>query len=120
MEHVLRMNPETMQSDVSSAMEDGIVILMDPDMILLRPLLHDFSDMDHHLWVENDPATTVVRHGYPIAQQDGYLGNQWMYLDTEHIFGRPKDQHPPIPPAKDGALHYNTGPPYLATVRTWS
>jgi hypothetical protein len=101
--------------------EDDIVILMDPDQILLRPILHDFSDVDNHLWVtkgSEPPTTFKVRHGYPMAQQDGYLNNQWMSLDTAHITNRTEGDYLPLPKSEDGPLHFNTGPPYLATVRT--
>ena len=88
--------------------DDDIVMLLDPDMILLRPLKHDLTNEDV-LWVEKDVPIhrQVVRHGNPISQQDGYLGNQWMYLKLN--FDKPPD--------KDGPLHWNSGPPYLATVR---
>ena len=120
MEHALGMNPDTMEH-AHKHVEDGIVILMDPDMILLRPITHDYSDVDNHLWAEEKttPATRVVRHGFPMAQQDGYLANNWMNLDAEYIFNKTKDEHQPIPKGPDGPLHWNTGPPYLATVRTF-
>ena len=82
----------------SSVLQDptGIVMLLDPDMILLRPLVHDFTH-EHVIIVENDmdahtSSTTprrgtadaadpkrhfVVSEGYPIAQQDGYLNEFW-------------------------------------------
>mmetsp|Transcript_20456 Transcript_20456/g.38788 ORF Transcript_20456/g.38788 Transcript_20456/m.38788 type:complete len:488 (+) Transcript_20456:206-1669(+) len=118
MEHALKMNPATMQAP-NKQTEDSIIILMDPDMILLRPITHDYSDVDNHIWAEDKttPLTRVVRHGYPMAQQDGYLSNQWMELDADFIANRTKDQHEPIPKRGDGPLHWNTGPPYLATAR---
>jgi len=92
---------------------DGIVILMDPDMILLRPIGHDFSNAEE-VWVDGEkPAITKVTHGHPIAQQDGYLNNEWMTLNSSYI-----TQDPTItrPAWSDGPKHWNTGPPYLATV----
>lgn len=142
MEHWLRIDPITSASH-DPAVQDDIVILMDPDMILLRPITHDFSDTTWHRLADH-PLTRVVRHGYPMAQQDGYLvreysdntilsftqivvshsmafiriqNNKWMELDLDYITNRTKDQHQTLPPAKDGPLHWNTGPPYLATVR---
>jgi hypothetical protein len=103
MENSLGLAPnKTASPDV----EDSIVILMDPDMILLRPLLHDFTH-ENMLWVETNPATKIVRHGFPIAQQDGYLTNRWMNLPLN--FTKPPDD--------DGPKHWNSGPPYLATVK---
>ena len=103
----------------SSAFDDDIVILMDPDMILLRPLMHDFTDADNHIWVETkgEPATRVVRHGFPMAQQDGYLSNEWMKFNVSHITNETEGSYVPMPPWRDGPIHWNTGPPYLATVR---
>jgi len=93
-------------------------MLLDPDMILLRPLLHDFTD-ERVTWVDdrinkNKDVTQderVVRHGHPIGQQDGYLTNEWMSLHTHQSLNF-------TPPSKDdGPMHYNSGPPYLMTVR---
>lgn len=114
MEHALGMR--TNQTN-SAAVEDGIVFLMDPDMILLRPIVHDFSDVNNHLWVENEPLTKVVRHGFPIAQQDGYLNNEWMKLNFSYIVNRPEGAFVSRPALEDGPRLWNTGPPYLATVK---
>lgn len=110
------MNHKTMQAP-SKQVDDAIVFLLDPDFVLLRPIVHDFSDALHHIWAQDDPPTRVVRHGFPIAQQDGYLTNNWMTLDMEHITNLTADQAVPKPPGEEGPLHYNSGPPYLATVR---
>ncbi|KAL7560899.1 hypothetical protein ACA910_008181 [Epithemia clementina (nom. ined.)] len=109
-------------SSSSSSKEDDIVILMDPDMILLRPLTHDFTEVSNHLFAESkSPRTRFVRHGFPMAQQDGYLSNAWMSLNLSHVVG-PADRtnnNTPIamPPKHEGFLYWNTGPPYLVTVR---
>ena len=111
MEHSLGMNPDTLQSQhhKQQQIEDGIVILMDPDMILLRPITHDYSDVDNHLWAEEEkkttPATRIVRHGFPMAQQDGYLTNNWMGLDAEYIFNKTKDQHQPLVTMATNSTH---------------
>ena len=86
---------------------------MDPDMILLRPITHDFSRAEE-MWVDGKrPAITHVTHGHPIAQQDGYLSNEWMKLNYSYITQDPTMTQPAW---SDGPLHWNTGPPYLATV----
>ena len=71
-------------NQASSPYDDDIVLLLDPDMILLRPIVHDFTNAVEEplLWVEGDALPNgrkVVRHGHPIAQQDPFLGNEWMY-----------------------------------------
>jgi hypothetical protein len=109
MEKFLKMG----QHDRPPAVEDGIVFLMDPDNILLRPIVHDFTNEDM-IFVKDKPDWKVVEHGHPIAQQDGYLNNQWMQLNISYVThgGNIDDIK-----GKDGSMYWNTGPPYLATVR---
>lgn len=115
---VLGMN----QSNRSKEIDDGVVLLLDPDMILLRPLLHNLSGQDViYASPSRDGSTQPygdgtwsVEHGKPIAQQDGYLHDEWMKFNVSYVtnggkfprFGR-----------HDGSLFWNSGPPYLATVR---
>ena len=78
-------------NQTSSPYDDDILLLLDPDMILLRPVVHDFtSSIDEPLlWVEEGDTLPnerkVVRHGHPIAQQDPFLGNEWMYGALDRI-----------------------------------
>jgi hypothetical protein len=101
--------------------ENGIVMLLDPDMILLRPLVHDFNNEDVIFADEtiignkNKKNKKIVSNGNPIAQQDGYLDSKWSKLNITFVTdGKklPKDFNGRI----DGPLYWNTGPPYLATV----
>ena len=98
-------------TDQHDRLLDGIVILMDPDMVLLRPITHDFSG-EQEIWAKK-PAITKVTHGNPISQQDGYLSNEWMKFNFTYITGDATVQPPPW---SEGPIHWNTGPPYLATV----
>ena len=110
------------QTDRPKEVEDGIVLLLDPDMVLLRPLLHDFSEQEMLYASTNesashrpDPgATRVVQHGRPMAQQDGYLGNEWTLFNVTRITGG--GTLPKFGPMHED-LYWNSGPPYLATVR---
>jgi hypothetical protein len=99
--------------------EDDIVFLMDPDMILLRPIVHDFRDTENYIFAEKevDPSRLVVRHGHPMAQQDGYLDSSWQQLNMSYITQLSEGQYVKTPSRKDGPLHWNTGPPYIMTVR---
>ena len=90
---------------------DGIVILMDPDMVLFQPITHDFSG-NNIIWAK-EPKIKKVTHGNPISQQDGYLSNEWMHFNFSYITGDPSIKPPP---QSEGPIHWNTGPPYLATV----
>lgn len=72
MEHALGLSStnDTLLQSVEPRVSDAIVMLLDPDMILLRPLLHDFTN-EEVMFIEEEPATRVVKHGFPISQQDG-------------------------------------------------
>jgi hypothetical protein len=118
MEHKLGINGSSGGSPASipQQFEDDIVMLLDPDMVLLRPLRHNFSD-EEVLWVEGSPGTKVVRHGYPISQQDGYLDINWMDLNWSYITNRSAGLFVEPPPRHDGERIWIAGPPYLATVK---
>lgn len=103
----------TFSNDTTSSDQDGIVILMDPDMILLRPIVHDYTNQEV-IFVEDHPIKRRVEHGFPMAQQDGYLTNQWMELNASYVTNGGNIRHIAW---GDGPKHYNTGPPYLATVK---
>lgn len=94
---------------------DDVVILIDPDMILLRPITGDFSNPrdivvgKHH----EREQKFFVKHGAPFAQKYG-LGAQWRKFDLDAIAGADS-------PAKevsqnDAVTFYPVGPPYIATV----
>ena len=67
MEHALGLQEN---EPIPDKLAESIVMLLDPDMILMRPLVHDFTDEDV-IWVEDRPASMVVKKGFPIAMQDG-------------------------------------------------
>lgn len=97
--------------------EDDIVFLIDPDMVLTRPLTSDFSDERETIIAprrqgENTLATTVQR-GIPFAQTYG-LGVQWQRFDLDIIAG--PDSPSKLVRREDGQLYYPVGPPYIATV----
>ena len=81
-EHVLGYNA----SKPSTHYDDDVVFLIDPDMILIKPLTHDFRDDPTVELIGNRAEEhRYVHRGLPMAQQDGYLGNEWMHLDMEKI-----------------------------------
>jgi hypothetical protein len=104
-------------NDGTFAHEDDIVMLIDPDMPLMRPITSDFSNERETLISprrqgKNQIATKVQR-GIPFAQTYG-LGVQWQKFDLDKIAG-------PDSPAKevsreDGQLYFPVGAPYIATV----
>jgi len=99
--------------------DDTIVILIDPDMVLLRPITRDFPlDQTHRAMgiladYEKGGRPIRVTHGQPFAQLFGF-GTAWQKLDIATITGDPNS-----PASKVGSqiarAHYPVGPPYLAT-----
>ncbi|KAI2495018.1 hypothetical protein MHU86_19493 [Fragilaria crotonensis] len=110
-EHVLGYN----ESKANTHYDDDVVFLIDPDMILIKPLTHDFRD-DPTVELIGNPAGEYryVHRGHPMAQQDGYLRNEWMNLDMKKI--TLVNQTPALHVKEnDGPVHWNSGPPYLFT-----
>jgi hypothetical protein len=99
--------------------DDSIVILLDPDQILLRPFTDDFSNSSEKYRTKDHKLK--VEHGSPFAQQYGY-GLQWKNkVDLNHVFdGQPT----PVSnlTSKEAADYYMAmGPPYIATAKDmWS
>ena len=102
---------------------DVVVILCDPDFLLLRPITDDFSNAREtlmsprrkqalHQSKDTDRKKLIVSHGIPFAQTYG-LGTQWRKFNIDEIAGTDS-------PAKDvdqsdGQLYYPVGPPYIGT-----
>jgi hypothetical protein len=95
--------------------EDSVIILVDPDMLLLRPFSVDFSDNRETIFrVEREEWVTRVQHGKPFSANYGF-GLEWMELNLTEIAG---NTSPALQVTKkDGENHYMVGPPYLATGR---
>eukprot|EP00980_Cylindrotheca_fusiformis_P020975 scaffold7987_cov200-Cylindrotheca_fusiformis.AAC.4 len=108
--------------------DDSVVILLDPDQILLRPFTGDFTNSSE-TWRLKDHSKhkLKVEHGSPFSQQYGY-GLQWLTkVNHSYVFeGKPT----PLTTISntEAADYYNAmGPPYVATakdmyaiVKTWS
>ena len=96
--------------------EDAVVILIDPDMVLLRPITGDFSN-DRETVVGKRAAVNrkfKVEHGSPFAQTYG-LGAQWRKFNLDEIAG--SDSPAKKVTQQEGGTYYPVGPPYIATVR---
>jgi hypothetical protein len=66
--------------------DDSIIILMDPDQIMLRPFTNDFTNSSEHWKVEKPKYKLKVEHGSPFSQQFGF-GLQWLTkVDPEYVF----------------------------------
>ena len=96
--------------------EDAIVILIDPDMALMKPITGDFSN-DRDVVIgknEMEGRKMKVEHGSPFAQKYG-LGAQWRTFDLHEIAGAGSPASKVS--EKDGKRFYPVGPPYIGTTR---
>ena len=65
--------------------DDSIIILLDPDQVMLRPFTNDFTNSSE-IWRSANKRKLKVEHGSPFAQQYGY-GIQWKNkVDYANIF----------------------------------
>lgn len=65
--------------------DDSIIILLDPDQIMLRPFTNDFSSSSE-VWKLKEGYKLKVEHGSPFSQQYGY-GVQWLSkVDPKYVF----------------------------------
>lgn len=98
---------------------DGVAIaLIDPDMILIRPIVRKIRDLPNLLYdkkLTTERVQDEISLGYPVAQIYG-LGAPWTN-DTHLKFNRTRicgDGSPCLTPEKAfGELHYSVGPPYI-------
>jgi hypothetical protein len=69
--------------------DDSIIILLDPDQILIRPFTNDFTSSSE-TWRLKEGYKLKVEHGSPFSQQYGY-GLQWLKkVHPDYIFdGKP-------------------------------
>lgn len=98
--------------------KDVIVIILDPDMVLLRPIGIDYADKSDVLVGPNhnkEDRRFKVAHGSPFSQKYG-LGRQWQKFNLTYITG--DDSTPAAQVSQnDGRDHYPAGPPILATAQ---
>ena len=113
--------------------QNDVIILTDPDFLLLRPITDDFSDTRETLVggrrkayyeQKKKESKNIVSHGNPYAQTYG-LGTQWRKFDLDDIAGA--DSPAKDVDQKDGGIYYPAGPPYIAVAKdmyqislTWS
>uniref|UniRef100_A0A7S4ITR3 Uncharacterized protein n=1 Tax=Odontella aurita TaxID=265563 RepID=A0A7S4ITR3_9STRA len=96
--------------------EDTIIVLLDPDHILLRPFSDDFSNDDEIIvtGTHMENRRFKVEHGSPFGQLYG-LGAKWKEFDLDVIAGK---ESPANEVSTSEAIRdYPAGPPYLATAR---
>lgn len=94
--------------------DDTILFLLDPDMIMMRPFVNDFSHTEKWLPRKSYPQVDRIKHGFPMASVYLY-GDQWFtktnitaITGTSPITSYTRDQ------IKE---NYHAGPPYVATAK---
>jgi hypothetical protein len=96
--------------------EDAIVILMDPDQLILRPFRN--NDFSNTFWASNIPnPRTRVDHGKPMGQKYGF-GQQWRQkIDMKTILPESEATAIDAMSGYEAREGYGIGPPYIATAR---
>ena len=72
---------------------DAIIMILDPDMILLRPLTYDFTESNViiHKSKRGPPRVRKVAHGSPWASLYGFGDGPFRSVDLEHVFANHTD-----------------------------
>lgn len=101
-----------------------MVILVDPDMLLMRPFVNDFSEFPVDLWTSHNrkkakehPLLTKVSQGKPMAQ-DYNFGDAWYEAaktNLTHVVGPDSPIHSIS--KEDATVLYSGGPPYIFTAK---
>lgn len=91
--------------------DNAIVILMDPDQLILRPFTHNNFSNTEWRFLDGDTYTSV-QHGKPMGQLYGF-GLQWKdKIDMSKITA---DSPITTMSRSDARAGYIVGPPYIAT-----
>ncbi|KAL7528568.1 hypothetical protein ACHAXR_002511 [Thalassiosira sp. AJA248-18] len=99
--------------------KDAIIMILDPDMILLRPLTYDFTDSNvliHHS-KRGPPKIRKVMHGQPWASLYGFGDGPFRSVDLKHVFANHTDSPALKVTREEQGNNYPGGPPYMATGR---
>ncbi|CAB9518491.1 expressed unknown protein [Seminavis robusta] len=100
--------------------DETIIMLLDPDMIFLRPFVNDFHQ-GPEIWRKRTsyPLRHKVSHGFPFSQEYGYSTTWYHGLkDVTKVFP-PSELPTPAKQMTPAEIqeNYSTGPPYMATGR---
>jgi len=104
----------------STAHDDDIIVLIDPDMMAMRSFENDFSD-----FLPESAKITRISHGQMFGQPFGY-NTQW-YEEAKDNLTYLVGETSPVHNLKGRDLtYYHAGPPYMGTgkdfyslVKTW-
>jgi hypothetical protein len=108
------------QNILSTPLDDDVVVLVDPDMLMQRPFVNHFPTYMDDLWIapiRNGEIYDKVSHGKPMAQ-DYSFGSAWLMSSASnltHVVGPDSPVHGVSD--WDARAYYSAGPPYIATAR---
>lgn len=104
--------------DRAEELEDAIIMILDPDMILLRPLTYDFTESNVmiHRSKRGEPKVKKVMHGQPWASLYGF-GDGPFRVDMKYVFANHTDSPALKTTKEEHQNNYPGGPPYMATGR---
>jgi len=104
--------------------DDHVIVLVDPDMLMQRPFVNDFTKMPLNQWnayyrrnEHSDELIGKVTQGHPAAQ-DYSFGSKWLNPVKAHIteiVGPDSPVHDVT--EEDARLVFAAGPPYWMTAR---
>jgi len=95
--------------------DDVIIIILDPDMILLKPITNEFTDFKEDRRWKGKKLSEKVVHGIPFAQAYGF-GSSWLTSLKGKLSDVVGEKSPALDVNLDEASKYfPAGPPYLAT-----
>ena len=98
--------------------DDTIIMLLDPDQLIIRPFTNDFSE-SNEVWRPTKsklPIKTKVEHGSPFGQQYGF-GLQWKTKVNATYVTNDASTRIETMDMDEAKGHYVLGPPYIATAR---
>ena len=113
LENALEYSP----SETSNPNDDSIILLLDPDQMIIRPFTNDFSQ-SFEVWRPTKGKVklpTKVGHGSPFAQQYGF-GIQWKRkVNATYVANGPSRVD--TMDMDEAKAFYAVGPPYIATAK---
>jgi len=115
--HIQRSHNQSLQLN-----PNDIIAVIDPDMMFLKPLTHDFTPSQSFQPVYapgNEPtdnnSITVVQHGHPFSARYS-VGDPWRQFNLPYITG--SDTTPALNFTSEEAIaHFQVGSPYIATMK---
>jgi hypothetical protein len=110
------------EGNISTPYDDDIIILVDPDMLMQRPFVNDFSNFPNNIWQSHfnnqpDQLYHKVSHGHPMAQ-DYSFHDAWLRAGRDnltHVVGPDSPVHNVS--MLEARIFYPAGPPYILTAR---